>query len=79
MEAAERGPLGDVAGVAADPLVAAGAERPVALAGEDDDPDLGVLAGQLERGEISISVWGRNALRTSGRSIVILAIPSPFS
>ena len=26
--------------------------------------------------EISISVWGRNALRTSGLSIVILAIPS---
>ena len=29
--------------------------------------------------EISISVCGRNALRTSGRSIVILAIPSAVS
>ncbi len=50
MEAAERGALGDVAGVAADLLVAARAERLRPLAGEDDDADLGVLAGQLERG-----------------------------
>ena len=80
VEAAERRALGDVAGVAADPLVAAGAERPRSLAGEDDHADLGVLAGQLERGaQISTSVCGRKALRTSGRSIVILAIPSAFS
>ena len=50
VEAAERGALGDVAGVAADPLVAARAERLLALAGEDDHADLGVLAGRLERG-----------------------------
>jgi len=29
--------------------------------------------------EMSISVCGRNALRTSGRAIVIFAIPSPES
>ena len=50
VEAAERGALGDVAGVAADRLVAAGAERLRPLAGEDDHADLGVLAGQLQRG-----------------------------
>ena len=49
VEAPERFALGDVAGVAPDPLVAARAERLLALAGEDDDADLGVLAGQLER------------------------------
>jgi hypothetical protein len=37
----------DVAGVAAHALIAAGAERQVALAGEDDHADLGVLAGVL--------------------------------
>src|SRR3984885_719402 len=50
VEAAERGALGDVAAVAPDRLVAAGAERLRALAGEDDRADLGVLACQLQRG-----------------------------
>jgi hypothetical protein len=38
----------DIAVVAADPLVAAGAEGLVARAGEDDLPDLEVVAGQGE-------------------------------
>src|SRR3954447_3810290 len=50
VEAPDRRALGEVAAVAADLLVAAGAERPRPLAGEDDRPDLGVLARQLERG-----------------------------
>ena len=41
--------VADVAVVAADPLVAAGAEGLVALAGEDDDADLVVVAGAVER------------------------------
>jgi hypothetical protein len=40
---------GDVAGVAANVLVAARAERLAALASEDDHADLAVLAGCLER------------------------------
>ena len=50
VEAAERGALGDVAGVTADLLVAARAEGLRPGAGEDDHTDLGVLAGQLHRG-----------------------------
>src|SRR5699024_3731225 len=45
----DRPRLGQVAGVAADALVAARAERERPLAGEDDDADRGVLAGTLER------------------------------
>ena len=40
-------------------------------------PTVGVLARRSSASEISISVCGRNALRTSGRLIVIFAIPSP--
>ena len=40
-----------VAGVAPHPLVAAGAERPSALTGEDDHADVGILAGQVERAD----------------------------
>ncbi len=50
VEAADGSALGDVAGVAANLLVAARAERLRALAGEHHDADLGVLAGQLQRG-----------------------------
>ncbi len=50
MKAADGSALGDVAGVAANLLVAARAERLRALAGEDHDADLGILAGQLQRG-----------------------------
>jgi hypothetical protein len=56
------------------PLVAAGAERQRALAGEDDHADVGVLAREVERvGQLDERL-GRKALRTSGRSIVILAM-----
>ena len=41
--------VADVAVVATDPLVAAGAERLVAGAGEDDRADVGVVAGAVER------------------------------
>ena len=41
--------LADVAVVAADALVAAGAEGLIARAGEDDDADLGILARVVER------------------------------
>jgi hypothetical protein len=41
--------VGEVAGVAPHPLVAAGAERVRALTGQDDHPDLGVLPGDHER------------------------------
>ena len=47
--APERVLVADVAAVAPGPLVAAGAEGLGALAGEDDDADVGVLPGQLER------------------------------
>ena len=49
VEAPDARALGDVARVAAHALVAAGAERERALAGEDDHADRRVLAGQLER------------------------------
>src|SRR5436305_13270 len=49
VKATERSALLDVAGVAADLLIAAGAKRLGSLAGEDDHADAGVLAGQLER------------------------------
>ena len=65
--------VADVAVVAADALVATGAERVGPLAGEDDHADVAVVAGLLERVLSSKRVRGRNALRTSGRLIVILA------
>ena len=49
VEAADLGALRDVAGVAADPLVAARAEGERTLAGEHDHADRGVLARLLER------------------------------
>ncbi len=48
VEAADRCALLDVAGVAAHPLVAAGAKGVGPLAGEDDHADRGVLTGVLE-------------------------------
>ena len=78
VEAPDRRALGHVAGVAAHALVAAGAERQSALAGEDDRADRRCPRARARaRCEISTIVCGRNALRTSGRSIVIFAIPSP--
>ncbi len=47
VEATDRVLVGLVAAVAAYALVTAGAERLVALAGEDDDADLLVLAGDV--------------------------------
>ena len=79
VEAADRLALGDVARVAAHALVAAGAEGQLALAGEDDHADVGVAAGAPRRRRRARGcVCGRNALRTSGRAIVIFAIPSPL-
>src|SRR5918996_5781250 len=49
VKAPDLGAAGHVAGVAAHALVAAGAERERAVAGEDDHADLGVLARALER------------------------------
>src|ERR671914_2859073 len=49
VETPNLGAAGHVAGVAAHALVAAGAEREWAVAGEDDDTDVGVLARALER------------------------------
>ena len=76
MEAAGRAVVGLVAAVAAHALVAAGAEGLVAGAGEDDDADGLVLARLFSAWETSMIVCGRKALCTSGRAIVILAIPS---
>jgi o-succinylbenzoate---CoA ligase len=50
VEAAQGSALGDVPGVAANLLVAAGAKRLLSLASQDHHTDLGVLASQLERG-----------------------------
>ena len=66
--------VADVAVVAPDALVAAGAEGLVALAGQDDHADRGSSRARLKASASSNRVWGRNALRTSGRQIVILAI-----
>ena len=49
MEAPDGRPPGHVAGVAADLLVAAGAEGERALAGQHDHTHLGVLTGAIER------------------------------
>ncbi len=69
-----------VAVVAADPLVAAGAEGVVAGAGEDDRADARCRRGRrVKASRSSARVCGRNALRTSGRLIVIRAIASARS
>ena len=73
------GVVADVPVIAPDALVAAGAERVGSGAREDDRRDLEVVACELEGSRSSRSVWGRNALRLSGRSIVIFAIVSAFS
>jgi hypothetical protein len=46
---AHRGTFGEVAGVAPDPLVSAGAECVLSLPCQDHDANLRVLASQLER------------------------------
>jgi hypothetical protein len=71
--------LVDVAVVPPDPLVAAAGERVGSLSGEDEDPDLGSSRATSNARISSATVSGRNALRTSGRSIVILAMPSAVS
>ena len=74
------GALGvDVAVVAANALVAARAEGLGAGAGEDDHADLGSSRATSNALDISNTVVGRKALRTSGRLIVILAMPSQVS
>ena len=72
--------VADVAAVAAHALVAAGAEGLVARAGEDDDADARRPRAPRSKASVSSnSVSGRKALRTSGRLIVILAMPSAYS
>ena len=62
--------VADVARVAPDPLVAAGAERLVALAGEDDHADVGILPGQRRAPATarSRSAGGRRCAPRAGRS-----------
>jgi hypothetical protein len=69
----------DVAVVAADLLVAARAERLVSRAGENDHTDAGSSRATLNAFESSNKVVGRNAFRTSGRFMVIFAMPSAVS
>ncbi len=79
VEAAERGALGDVAAVAADRLVAAGAERLLPSPVRTIAPTSVSSRASSSAAATSTSVCGRKAFSTSGRSIVILAIPSAFS
>ena len=66
-----------VAGVAAHPLVAARAEGLGPLAGEEHDADLRrPRARARRRRSARRACCGRKALRTSGRLMVILAMPS---
>ena len=72
--------VAEVAVVAADALVAARAEGVGAGAREDDDADAEVVAGAVRRRrDSSNSVWGRKAFRTSGRLMVMRAMPSATS
>ena len=69
--------VADVAVVAADALVAAGAEglgRPAPV--RMMTPTVSSSRASLKASASSNSVWGRKALRTSGRLMVILAMPS---
>ena len=72
--------LVDVAVVAADALVPAGGEGERPLAGQDRRRRSRDRHGRGRTPSISsLVVSGRNALRTSGRAIVIFAIPSAVS
>ena len=71
--------VADVAVVAADPLVAAGAEGLLPAPVKMIAPTSRSSRARPKASRSSASVCGRKALRTSGRSIVILAIPSAFS
>ncbi len=62
--------------VAADFLVAAGAEGFLTFTGQHDDADIVVIPASASAWIISLTVSGRKALRTCGRLMVILAIPS---
>ena len=69
----------EVSRVTAYLLVATGAEGVGPFPGQDDNPRLVVLAGVFE-GPLHLDHRnGRKALRTSGRFMVIFAIPSAFS
>ena len=63
--------------VATNFLIATRTERQLAFAAKNDHPNRAVHPGHLQGFGISITVRGRKAFRTSGRQIVILAIPSP--
>ena len=65
-----------VAVLAADALVAAGAEGVVAHAAQDDHADRASSRAALRASCISRTVSGRKALRTSGRLMVMRAIPA---
>ncbi len=62
--------------VATDLLVAAGAEGFLAKTGQDDGADLIVITGIGQRLQHLFDGAGRKALRTWGRLMVILAMPS---
>ena len=69
----------EVAVVASDLLVPAGAEGVGALAGQDDDPDVGVVPGHGEGvGQLEQRL-GPEGVATSGRQMVSLAMPSATS
>ncbi len=71
--------VADVAVVAADPLVAAGAEGLVPAPVKMIAATSRSSRARVKASRSSASVWGRKAFRRSGRLIVILAIPSAFS
>ena len=71
--------VADVAIVAADPLVAAGAERFVPAPVKITAPTSMSSRARPNASRSSAIVCGRNAFRTSGRLIVIFASPSARS
>jgi len=79
VEAPDRRAFGDVAGVAAHVLIAARAERERSSPVKMITPTSVSSRARSNASDTSTSVCGRNALRTSGRLIVIFAMPSPLS
>ena len=71
--------LAHVALIAANALIATGAEGQRPLSGQQDHADRASLRAFSKASASSNSVLGRKALRTSGRLIVILAMPSAYS
>ncbi len=69
----------DVAVVASHPLVATRAEGLGPLTGEDGTAHVGIVPDPFDGVGSSKRVVGRKALRTSGRQMVSLAMPSDRS